>query len=261
MSSGQAQSFKPHVDVVMEGENACFYSTTLLHYYLRTIPVGKTSILGIDINRIAPYMVVFNISVPLPLDLVNLATHYTLLSKKTIGELNQGLLRKRKEYDSHRICKLKGDLNRVYTRRHRILREITRRLPHFLATVMVKKRCKVLKIERLTPDPTGTKGALAKAIYTMPDSLMIFKKAVWLASLELGYKVQLEEVLAYHTSSIHYGCSGTLVRQKGQYDLAPCHKCGQQVNTHHNAAQNIASLQGTLVPNNLFPSTHARGSI
>jgi len=120
----------------------------------------------------------------------------------------------------------------------------------------VKKQCHTLKIEELTTDPSGTKGALAKAIYTMPDSLYVYKKAVWLASLELGYDVQLETVLPYHTSSIHYGCGGTLVRQQGQYDVAPCTTCGQLVNTHHNAALNISSLPGTPVPYDLFPSTH-----
>ena len=170
--------------------------------------------------------------------------------------MNTGFLRKRKEYDSHGCCKLKGELERVYTRRSRILREITCLLPHFLAAVMVKKKCKVLKIERLTVDSTGTRGALAKAIYTMPDSLFIYKKAVWLASLELGYDVQLETVRPYHTSTIHYGCGGLLTRQKGQYDVAPCKKCGQKVNTHANAAKNIASLQGIFLPPDSFPSTH-----
>ncbi len=121
---------------------------------------------------------------------------------------------------------------------------------------MVKKKCKILKIERLTSDPTGTKGALAKAIYTMPDSLFIYKKAVWLASQELGYDVRLETVLPYHTSALHYTCGGGLVRAPGQYDVAPCKKCGQQVNTHDNAAKNISSLPGTLLPLTPFPSSH-----
>ena len=121
---------------------------------------------------------------------------------------------------------------------------------------MVKKQCQVLKIEHLTSDPAGTKGALAKAIYTMPDSLFIYKKAVWLASLNLGCDVRLESVSPYHTSSLHYGCGGTLAREPGQYDVAPCRKCGQQVNTHSNAASNIASLQGIPVPHDLFPSSH-----
>ncbi|MHA1217510.1 MAG: hypothetical protein ACTSO5_02375 [Candidatus Heimdallarchaeaceae archaeon] len=256
VSSGQAPSHKPRVDVVLEGECDCFHSSTLLHSYLSQVPAKKTSTLGIDINRLGKYMMVFNVAVPLPQDLLELAEHYDHLSTKVIGELNRGYLRKRKEYDNLGSCKLKGELNRVYTRRHRILREITRLLPHFLAAVLVKKKCKVLKIERLTADPTGTKGALAKAIYTMPDSLFIYKKAVWLASLELGYDVQLESVNPYHTSTLHYGCGGSLTRDKGQYNVAPCNKCGQQINTHFNAAQNISSLQGTLLPPAPFPSSH-----
>ncbi len=256
VSSGQAPSYKPRVNVVLEGAHDCFQSSTLLHRYLSQIPRKKTSTLGVDINRLGQYMVVFNILVPLPPDLLDLANHYDHLSKKVLVELNRGFLRKRKEYDVHGSCKLKGELNRVYTRRSRILREITRLLPHFLAAVLVKKQCKVLKIERLTADPTGTKGALAKAIYTMPDSLFIYKKAVWLASLELGYKVKLETVTPYQTSTNHHKCGGSLTRQKGQYDVAPCNKCGQQVNTHFNAAHNIASLQGTLLPPDPFPSSH-----
>ncbi len=90
----------------------------------------------------------------------------------------------------------------------------------------------------------------------MPDGIFIYKKAVWLASLELGYDVQLEEVLPYNTSTSHHRCGGVLTRQLGQYDIAPCNKCGQQVNTHKNAAWNISSLSGKLLPKDSFPSTH-----
>ncbi len=260
VSSGKAPSYKPRVDVVLEGTHDCFHSSTLLHSYLPQIPVKKASVLGIDINRLGQYMVTFNVPVPLPPDLLALAKHYDHLSKKVIDELNRGYLRKRKEYDTFESCKLKGELNRVYNRRSRILREITRLLPHFLAAVLVKKRSQALKIERLTADATGTKGALAKAILTMPDSLFIYKKAVWLASLELGYDVELEVVNPHYTSSLHHGCGGVLARVKGQYDYAPCKKCGKKVNTHFNAAHNIASLSGTLLPYDHFPSTHVRGS-
>ena len=259
VSSGQAPNYKPRVIVVLEGAHGCFHSSRLLHHYIKYIPGKKLSVLGIDINRLGRYMVVFNTPIPLPSDLLDLASQYDHLSTKVVDELNLGYLRKRKEYDIHGSCKLKGELNRVYTRRSRILREITRRLPNFLAAVLVKKKCKVLKIERLVADPTGTKGALAKAIYTMPDSLFIYKKAIWLASIELGYDIQLEIVPSYHTSTIHYGCGGSLIRQKGQYDIAPCKKCSQKVNTHINAAHNIASLSGTFLPPDSFPSMHVRG--
>ncbi|MCE7749255.1 MAG: hypothetical protein GPJ51_12750 [Candidatus Heimdallarchaeota archaeon] len=256
VSSGKAPRFKPRVDVVLEGAHACFHSSTLLHRYLKKISAKKTSILGLDINRLGQYMIVFNVPVSLPQDLLNLTKQYEHLSTKVIDELNRGFLRKRKEYDAHGSCKLKGELNRVYTRRHRLLREIVSLLPHFLAAVLVKKKCTVLKIEHLSTDATGTKGALAKAIYTMPDSLLIYKKAVWLASLELGYDILLKTVPPYHTSTRHYKCGGTVVRQPGQYDIALCKKCNQQINTHSNAAHNIASLPGTLLPNDSFPSPH-----
>jgi hypothetical protein len=259
VSSGGAPSFKPRVDVVLEGTHYCFRSSKLLHSYLLQVPGGKKKVLGVDINRLGKYMVVFNTLVPVPKDLLKLAEHYQKLTNKVIDELNVGFLNKRKTYDVRGSCKLKGELNRVYQRRSRLLREITRRLPHFLAAVMVKKRCQTLRIEELVADPSGTKGALAKAIYTMPDNLYIYKKAVWLASLELGYDITLESVPPYHTSSKHYGCGGKIARDKDHYDFAPCTKCGQKVNTHANASLNISSLKGTKLPYNLFPSTHVRG--
>ncbi len=248
VSSGQAPSYKPRVDVVLEGTMDCFHSSTLLHTYLPSISGRKKSVLGLDINRLGAHMVAFNTSVSLPPDILLLAERYTHLTAKVLPALHRGLIRKRKVRDALGFCKLQGELNRVYTRRMRIIRELTRLLPHLLAAVMVKKQCKILKIEQLTVDPSGTKGALAKAIYTMPDNLLIYKKAVWLASQELSYQVQLESVSPYHTSTIHYGCGGTLVRNQSQYDHAPCKKCGRKVNTHTNAAHNIASLPGTLLP-------------
>jgi len=259
VSSGSAPSFKPRVDVILEGTHDCFHSSTLLHNYLPQIPGGRKRVLGLDINRLGPYMVVFNIPVPLPKDLLKLAQRYQQLTNKVLKELDKGFFHKRKVYDSRGTCKLKSELNNVYQRRSRLLREITRRLPHFLAAVMVKKQCQTLKVEELTTDPSGSKGALAKAIYTMPDNLYIYKKAVWLASLELDYDVQLKAVPPYYTSSKHHGCGGTIARDKQYYDVAPCSKCGQQVNTHENATFNIASLKGTLLPHDLFPSTHVRG--
>ena len=125
--------------------------------------------------------------------------------------------------------------------------------------MLVKKQCQTLKVEELTTDPAGTNRALAKAIYTMPNNMYIYKKAVWLVSLELGYDVSLESVPPYHTSSKYYSCEGTIARDNYHHDFAPCKKCGQQVNTHENAALNIASLQGTLLLPDLFPSTHVRG--
>ena len=256
IESGKAPCFKPRVDVVLEGNHEAFHSSSLLNSYLSQIPGRKTAVLGVDINRVGQYMVCFNVPVSLPPDLITLTKHYSHLSEKVLPELSRGLLKKKKSHDPHGCCKLIGELNRVHNRRNRILREIVRRLPHFLAAVLVKKNCETFKIENLDIDATGKRGALAKAIYNMPDSTFIYKKARWLASIELGYNIKLEVVPAQNTSTIHYSCGGSLNRQPDQYDIAPCKRCKKAVNTHFNAAQNIASLAGKILPHDIFPSLH-----
>ncbi len=66
VSSGEAPSYKPRVDVVLEGTHECFRSTTLLHHYMTTIPSGNIPTLGVDINRLGEFMVTFNTLVKLP---------------------------------------------------------------------------------------------------------------------------------------------------------------------------------------------------
>jgi len=51
VSSGGAPSFKPRVDVVLEGSHDCFRSSKLLHSYLPQIPSGRKKVVGLDINR------------------------------------------------------------------------------------------------------------------------------------------------------------------------------------------------------------------
>ncbi|MFX1253903.1 MAG: hypothetical protein ACFFCZ_19990 [Promethearchaeota archaeon] len=41
------------------------------------------------------------------------------------------------------------------------------------------------------------------------------------------------------TSRLHVGCEGRLKRSKNYYDLAPCTKCNNLVNTHDNAAKAV----------------------
>ena len=129
--------------------------------------------------------------------------------------------------------------------------------------MIIKSGCKVLYIENLRSDPRGTRGALAKAIYNMPDEMNLFEKAVSLASSLLGYEVLLKKVDPRNTSSFHNGCGGTIQRSPKSYDIAQCKKCGKTVNTHINAAKNIRdkgekNSNLTIVP---FPHTRGMDSI
>lgn len=222
VSSGEAPSYKFRVDVILEGTHDCFNSTKLLDYYLTSIPKGLLSTIGVDINRLGEFMISLNINVDLPIDLLLLAEKYLHLREKTLPELNKGLSKYRKQKNSKYYCKLKGELRRVYNKQRNILQEIVRRAPFFLAAVMIKKKCQVLKTEELQFDPSGKKGALAKAIYSMPDSYHIFEKAVWLASKRLDYSVKFVQVSPHNTSRLHHSCNGIINRSTNNYDFASC---------------------------------------
>ena len=121
-----------------------------------------------------------------------------------------------------------------------------------------------VKLYRSNPSNKFFASALSKKIGktpNIPQSAFHWLHMAVKNKIELGYDIQLEVVPPYHTSSHHYGCGGVLARSSGQYDIAPCKKCSQKVNTHDNAAKNIASLSGILLTHDTFPSTHVRGSI
>ena len=160
---------------------------------------------------------------------------------------------------SYRYTKAKGELTRVYQRRKNLLLEIKNYLVHFIASAIIKSKCKIFCIEDLNLDPRGTKGALAKAIYSMPDDKNIIDKAILLASHILGYQVQLIRVDARKTSTLHNKCGGLLQRSNKAYDYANCKRCNKLVNTHTNAAKNIRD-KGKQILNSLnTPFPHARG--
>ncbi|MFX0066406.1 MAG: hypothetical protein ACFFC7_29960 [Candidatus Hermodarchaeota archaeon] len=52
----------------------------------------------------------------------------------------------------------------------------------------------------------------------------------------------LEVVDPRGTNRVHVGCGGRLKRSKKYYDLAPCTKCDDLVNTHDNAAKAVSYI-------------------
>lgn len=256
--SGEAPSYKPRISVVMEGESTNFLSNKLVNEYKKQISKSQTSIIGVDINRIGEHMVSFNVTAKLPKDLLVLSNRYYKLTNNQIKKLNSSLKMKGKNKDSLYYCKNKGELNRVHKRRNNILHEIKSRLPYFIAAVLIKNKCKIFCVENLQNNPRGKRGALARAIYNMPDCVNIYEKAVSIATKELGYNIELIKIDPRNTSTRHFGCGGILERNLGSYDYAPCKKCGQKVNTHINAAKNIAE-KGVKESQSLhFPSSHVR---
>ena len=92
-------------------------------------------------------------------------------------------------------------------------------------------------------DAKGKKGPLAEAIYAMPDERIVFARATLnVTATRPTNPVSLQVVDPRGTSQVHVGCGGRLKRSKGHYDLAPCKKCGNIVNTHDNSAQAVVYL-------------------
>lgn len=90
----------------------------------------------------------------------------------------------------------------------------------------------------------NTRGALAKAILTLPDEQRLYNNAALRASLLTSEIIPVIPVDPFGTSqSKHHGCSanvsGCLKRSLGQYDEVTCNACGEQVNIHENAARDI----------------------
>ena len=253
-----APSYKVRVSVVLEGPQEIFIGTKLTREFAKKIKVPKSEYMGVDVNRIGKQMVALSNDVKLPKELLTLTERYYKLSKTKIPELSYSLTNKGKKKDSYSYVKTKGELSRVTQRKFRILKEIKSILPHFLAAVMVKAKCKVLFQEDLEIDPRGKKGALAKAIRTMPKGAYIFEKAVLIASSILGYEIKLMRVDSRGTSRYHNGCRGTLERSLKRYDRARCRKCGNIVDTHVNSAKNVRDKGIELLQLQDHSSPHVR---
>ena len=234
-----APSYKVRVSVNLEGPEEVFISTKLTDEFAKKIKVTKSEYIGVDVNRIGKHMLALSNDVKLPKELLILTERYYKLTKTKIPELSYSLTNKGKKKNSYSYVKTKGELSRVTQRKFRILKEIKNTLPHFLAAVMIKAKCKVLFQEDLEIDLRGKKGALGKAIRTMPRGSNIFEKAVLIASIILGYKIKLILVDSRGTSRYHNGCRGTIDRTLKRYDRARCKKCGKIVDTHVNAAMNV----------------------
>ncbi|MFW9851715.1 MAG: zinc ribbon domain-containing protein, partial [Candidatus Thorarchaeota archaeon] len=259
IKSSPAPSYKVRVSVVLEGPAEVFISTKLTEEFAKRIKTPKDDFIGLDINRISEHMIALSNGIKMPKELKLLIDRYRKITRTKIPELHYSLTNKGKKKDSLGYVKTKGELRRIYVKRLKIRREIKNFVPHFLAAVMVKTKCKAFFLEDLEIDPRGKKGALGKAISNMIRDLKIFEKAVLIASSILGYEIKLANVDSRGTSRFHNKCGGVLERNLKRYDRVKCKKCGKTVDTHVNAAKNIREKGKEISSSKNHPSTHARG--
>ncbi len=259
----RAPGYKIRVYVFLEGSEDAFLNYKLVKEFLKVIKTSKTDFIGLDVNRIGEHMLALSNEVKLPKRYKVLFERYRILDKRKIPELHFSLTCKAKQKKMASYYKTKGELSRIHKRKRNIVKEIRNLIPHFLAAVIIKSQCKIFFMEDIENDPRGKRGALAKAINSMPKNRMLFEKATVLASSMLGYEVQLVTVDQRGTSRYHNKCGGLIDRDpRNHYDRAPCKKCGKKVNTHTNAAKNIVEkgLKKLELQNRSSPHTRSLGA-
>ena len=234
--SGSAPSYKIIVSIHLDGSIESFQSTRFLDKY-PVVSNQRVKTIGMDINKVGPHILVFSEAIQLPDILKKLCKRYNHLGT-VISQLSKAVSRA-EDSDHRKKLKIEGERTRVYKRRKNILKEIKEQCRMLSTAVLVQTGVSTFNIEKLELSARGKRGSLAKAILNMPDELTIFEQAIILASIHTGTKIELKQINPRGSSSVHHKCLGKLRRGPGKWDIAPCSKCGIEVNTHLNAAKFI----------------------
>ena len=258
IAAGNAPAHKLKVTIVMTGKRKMFFTRKEIHKLQQKLPVISPSItkfndgIGLDVNRLGEFMLIFSEEYPnkLPKIQLKLIERYKALACP-VSELGIALTRKRKYYklqpskEAHIAwLKVKGELERVYKRRHRLLKTIHQKAGQWVATVLYHSNTRNLIIEDLKLTAKGTRGALAKIILSLPDEQDLFERSTLIVEWLTGKKQTLILVDPRNTSQgEHVACikypKGKIKRTKNEWDYARCNACDKHVNTHHNAAMII----------------------
>ena len=210
--------------------------------------------IGIDINRAGKDVMALSEPAEVPGIFLALSDRYWHLAT-VIKQLSQAFTKAQKEakvYPSlaaqRRLLKLRGELARVYARRRRLLQQLFHEATRYLITVFIQTGCPVGCFEELNLTTCGKKGALAKAISSMPGD-KAFLERIMLVSEWLGGK-PLTVVLVdprWTSQSEHVDCpatpKGKLRRSGKDWDKVTCTGCKQRENTQTNAAK-VIKLRG-----------------
>jgi hypothetical protein len=250
----QGPSQKVCVDITFEGPLTAFTAVRHLQN-----PPNKTDRLnkptegqqtqrvGLDINRISPYILAFYPSQALSSELLQMCHHYQQ-TRSSLKQLQRALSAREKLGLGAQQRKLRQEMSLLYRRQGHLRNAIHARCSVETDRVLQRTRASELVLEQLAVDPKGTRKALATAIYSMPDEGVIYLRALQnLQALNPPQVVELLELNPRGTSQTHVRCGGHLPRTAGSYDVCRCKKCGKQVNTHENAAEALVLKANNLI--------------
>ena len=145
------------------------------------------------------------------------------------------------ERDLRKKTRIGNEIRNQHKRRAGIKRAVDVQASLIIYEIIFTYRPRVFGVEDLATLTTrGKRGKLAKVITWMVKRWepIISRVEGWVESA--GVATTIIPVDARHTSQKHHGCGGVLERKPSTYHVAPCKKCGEQINSHRNAALNIA---------------------
>jgi len=226
-----------NIHLVFSGKIEKFISTK--HLKPRISNMKKTDVIGVDINRRGEYAIVTNLNIKIPDDINRLSEHWdrSLVMKTGYQQLLERNLGKN-QWEKRRIYA--REIDNLHKKIKNIRKTYHLQLANFLGQQILSSEASHLVLENLDVNTMNTRGALARAITSMADDTSLYAREV-LALRLVGVKCKLHFVSPYHTSTKHANCGGKIKRSSGNYDIAPCDLCHKMVNTHLNAAINLAS--------------------
>ena len=255
--SGSAPAAKLTVKIIMTGKVHMFFSRKAI---AKTSPLVQTpdpaqiEALGVDINRPGKDIVALSEPVVLPALLQVLSDRYwhletVLKSLSRVYTQAQKVVKQNpSEANKKHLVKLHGELTRVYARRKRLLQQLFHEVVRYLTTVFVQTQCPMGCFEDLNLTARGTKGALTKAILSMPDDKSLPERVMLMYEWLTGKKLTLVLVDPRGTSQgEHADCpavpKGKIHRSGKNWDKVTCTGCKKLVNTQTNAAR-VIKLRG-----------------
>jgi len=224
-----------NIHLVISGNAEEFIATK--HLGQRELNVRKTDVIGVDINRRGEYAIVSNLDVIIPDDINRLSEHWDrVLDMKAryqqLLETSDNQIQKKRIYER--------EISNLHNKIRNIRKSYHLQLANFLGQQIFCSEANHLILENLDVTTMNTRGALARAITSMADDTSLYAREV-LALRLVGVNCKLHFVSPYDTSKKHANCGGKIKRSSENYDIAPCDLCHKMVNTHLNAAINLAS--------------------
>ncbi len=224
-----------NIHLVISGNAEEFIATK--HLGQRELNVRKTDVIGVDINRRGEYAIVSNLDVIIPDDINRLSEHWDrVLDMKAryqqLLETSDNQIQKKRTYER--------EISNLHNKIRNIRKSYHLQLANFLGQQIFCSEANHLILENLDVTTMNTRGALARAITSMADDTSLYAREV-LALRLVGVNCKLHFVSPYGTSKKHANCGGKIKRSSENYDIAPCDLCHKMVNTHLNAAINLAS--------------------